>query len=441
MSDAEIGKWETLIEELYERRVLDLAAKAGDAALARRAHRRVVELGPPALTDRLRLRAKLVQAWARRSVSDNSELPSPATRDDGSARGSDQSPLKVSALVTTYNGARFVEAQLESIAQQTLPVDRVVIADDGSTDGTVDLVEQFISAKGLTGWSLVQNEKNLGPAANFLSHLKDLDGDLILLADQDDVWERNKAEVLAGYLRRDPNLNLVVSRTRVIDADGQLSESPASRQISARVSAGNSRRKHRPISLTFEDFLGSSTIPLHAMGVRGTMARVISELPEFPELSKSLGADWLIGIMSTVNGEGALVPEALVRRRVHDANISLGRLRKTTALASSNSRRLRMLHEAHAAHLYLLQKPEIRTSVGEPRLEMLADMVAHLGSRISFTQEPSLAKGIGLLTHMSQYVRAGDALLPGIRTWVADVMYAYDINWRLRRTGQHARDD
>ena len=440
MGDAERGKWERLIEELRERKVLDVAAKAGDAALAKGAYRRVRNLGSPDLRGRLRLRAKLIQAVLTRPAAQAPETPRRPARDDLASNTSGQPTMKVSALVTTYNGARFIEAQLESIAKQTLPVAQVVIADDGSTDGTLAIVEDFISTNELTGWSLVRNETNLGPSANVLTHLKGLDGDLVLLADQDDVWERNKAEVLASYLSGNPALDLVVSHTRIVDADGHFSEPGARGHLPARVLAARARRTGGVVPLTFDDFVGYSGIPLHAMGVRGTLARLIADLQEFPPLSKSLGADWFIGMVSTIRGNAALVPEALVRRRIHDANISLGRLRKTTALTGSNRQRIPRLQEARDAHLFLLQYPPIRESLTDQHLARLAEMVAHIGRRISFTKDPAVSKAVGLLLRMNQYVRSAGAVLPGVRMWVADIMYAYGINWRLLRKRPDVRN-
>jgi|GEM_PF-687775 len=434
MSDAEKIKWERLIDELRERKVLDIAAKAGDGTLARLSHRRLAELTHPRGKDRLRLSAKLLQAMATRPIAPAGTPKRVASR--GSAGDVGGQPIDtVSALVTTYNGARFIEAQLESIAQQTMPVAEVLIADDGSTDDTVGIVERFVRDKGLSGWSIVQNERNLGPASNVLTHLDGLNGDLVLLADQDDVWEPNKAEVLAGYLEDNPALTLVVSRSRVINQDGQLSESRSHSRVSSRVSA-DAGREHHLTSLTFDDFLGTSVIPLHAMGVRGSLARAIGELDEVPALSKSLGADWLVGILSTITGDAALIPEPLVRRRIHDANISLGRLRKTTALSSSNSRRIAMFTEAREAHRFLLNHAPTRERLSDIQLERLSEMIAHLGRRIRFAENPSVRQAARLLLGLEHYIRGADGLTRGIRMWVADVMYAYGLNWRLPGKGR-----
>jgi glycosyltransferase involved in cell wall biosynthesis len=437
MSDAERRRWERLIDELRERKVLDIAAKAGDGSLARESHRRLHELARPRGRDRVALRAKLVQAMVTRPVA-TEEMPQHATL-QGSAGDAAGHPIEtVSALVTTYNGARFIEAQLESIAQQTMPVTQVLIADDGSTDDTVGIVERFIHDKGLTGWSVVQNERNLGPALNVLTHLEGLTGDMVLLADQDDVWELDKAATLASYLQRDAGLRLVVSRTTLIDSQGHhVGDKGLRRRVGEVALPGNYVGARR---LDLIDFLGSSRIPLHAMGVRGELVRTIASITHYPALSKSLGADWYIGILSAIFGRAILVPERLVRRRVHDTNISLGRLRKKSALASPNSKRILMLREAREAHLSLLREAQVENSLDPIQSGLITDMAEHLQRRINFTENPSLLQGGALLLRIEQYRRGAGSLLAGARMWVADVMYAYDINWRLRGKDADAGD-
>jgi glycosyltransferase involved in cell wall biosynthesis len=93
--------------------------------------------------------------------------------------------------MATYNGAVFLEQQLESIAAQTLPPVELVVCDDGSSDGTVDLVMAF-ARKVLFPVRLHQNEVRLGFKANFMKAAGLCKGDLIAFCDQDDVWAPEK---------------------------------------------------------------------------------------------------------------------------------------------------------------------------------------------------------------------------------------------------------
>jgi glycosyltransferase involved in cell wall biosynthesis len=98
--------------------------------------------------------------------------------------------------MATYNGARFVEVQLESILRQLGPQDEVVIVDDASVDDTVEVIKQY----GDTRIILYKNESNLGPAMTFNRALQLARGDIIFLSDQDDRWYDDKVSVVVNIM-------------------------------------------------------------------------------------------------------------------------------------------------------------------------------------------------------------------------------------------------
>ena len=103
--------------------------------------------------------------------------------------------MTVGVAMALYNGARFIRKQLDTIRLQTLQPDRVVMCDDGSKDGTTEIVAEYIKEYGLGDtWELIKNEENLGYAKNFYKAMSLCNTDLIFLADQDDVWELDKIE-------------------------------------------------------------------------------------------------------------------------------------------------------------------------------------------------------------------------------------------------------
>lgn len=104
--------------------------------------------------------------------------------------------MRLSVAMTTYCGAPFVQAQLASLFAQVRPADEVVIVDDHSPDNTAELVATFIATHNLSNWTLWVNEQNLGYKANFKKAIGLTTGDLIFLADQDDVWHADKLQVM-----------------------------------------------------------------------------------------------------------------------------------------------------------------------------------------------------------------------------------------------------
>ena len=104
--------------------------------------------------------------------------------------------MRISIAMATYNGAAFIEAQLQSFVHQTRRPDELVITDDCSHDATLEIVERFAArAPFEVRWS--RNERNLGYAQNFNRALSLTTGDLVFLSDQDDVWFADKIETMA----------------------------------------------------------------------------------------------------------------------------------------------------------------------------------------------------------------------------------------------------
>ena len=98
----------------------------------------------------------------------------------------------ISIAMTTYNGEKYVAAQLRTILNQTLPADEIVICDDGSADGTVAVIRKIMAENPGVNIRLMENETNLGYVRNFYKAISLTQGDYILLADQDDEWHADK---------------------------------------------------------------------------------------------------------------------------------------------------------------------------------------------------------------------------------------------------------
>ncbi len=124
----------------------------------------------------------------------------------------------VSIAIATYNGEKFLQEQLDSIINQTYENLEIIISDDCSTDGTIELIQQYKDQdKRITFY---QNEKNLGFVKNFEKAISFCNGEYIALSDQDDIWKSNKIEV---YLNQIEENILIYSNAIVIDKDSNES--------------------------------------------------------------------------------------------------------------------------------------------------------------------------------------------------------------------------
>ena len=126
------------------------------------------------------------------------------------------SDVKISIAMCTYNGADFLSDQLESIVAQSRPPDEIVVCDDGSTDETQALLNQF-AAKSPVPVSVHFNEKNLGSVKNFENAIGLCTGDVIVLSDQDDVWRADKLQLIEDAFCRAPRAGLVFSDAEIVD--------------------------------------------------------------------------------------------------------------------------------------------------------------------------------------------------------------------------------
>jgi hypothetical protein len=125
---------------------------------------------------------------------------------------------RFSIAMCTYNGSRFLEEQLASIASQTRVPDELVVCDDRSEDQTASIVERFAASAPFSVRFQI-NEQRLGSTRNFAKAITLCEGNLIALADQDDVWLAEKLEMLELEFDRDSEVGLVFSDANLVDSN------------------------------------------------------------------------------------------------------------------------------------------------------------------------------------------------------------------------------
>lgn len=121
----------------------------------------------------------------------------------------EQPRLRVSVALTTYNGARYLDEQLQSYERQSRQPDEVIVCDDGSSDDTVAILERFRSRVPFRV-EIVRNPKNLGFTKNFEKAIALCSGDVIFFSDQDDVWLPGKLAAVMDCFAANPGAMVVV---------------------------------------------------------------------------------------------------------------------------------------------------------------------------------------------------------------------------------------
>lgn len=101
---------------------------------------------------------------------------------------------KISIVLCTYNGAKFLKEQLDSIVAQSIQPYEVIAQDDGSSDETMDILQDY--AKKYPYFKVCKNEKGHGINNNFFSAIHRATGDFIAISDQDDIWMTDKLKTM-----------------------------------------------------------------------------------------------------------------------------------------------------------------------------------------------------------------------------------------------------
>ena len=222
----------------------------------------------------------------------------------------------------TYNGARFVGGQLESIAAQTRAPDELVVCDDRSSDETVSVVERF-AAEAPFPVRLRVNEQNLGSTKNFERAISLCAGDLIALSDQDDVWLTRKLARLEEEFARSPEVGLVFSDADVVDDEGRA----CGRRLWETVGLGRSERERLRAGNSIGDLLKGSTVTGATMALRASLRSLALPIPEdLPFIHDA----WIALVVACVARVSA-VEEPLVLYRRHAAQ-QVGPLERTASV-------------------------------------------------------------------------------------------------------------
>jgi glycosyltransferase involved in cell wall biosynthesis len=154
----------------------------------------------------------------------------------------------ISIAMATYNGEPFLERQLLSLSEQLTPPSELVICDDGSTDGTIEIIHRFARSASFPV-RFFANTTRLGWKANFLKAASLCASDYIAFCDQDDIWLKHKCSVVSQYLDGNPysflqhGYRLIDSYSNVISGD--LDNSDVERDAPWRHSRGLTQVFHR----------------------------------------------------------------------------------------------------------------------------------------------------------------------------------------------------
>ncbi|WP_295844846.1 glycosyltransferase family 2 protein [uncultured Microbacterium sp.] len=215
--------------------------------------------------------------------------------------------VSISVALCTYNGARFLAQQIDSILCQTVQPVEIVVGDDGSTDETLDILARYGSSV-----TLLPRHGNLGVTGNFQRTIGACSGSLIALSDQDDVWVPTKLERLRDRFAANPNLRLVGSNAVAIDEN----DAPMGFDLFGAIALTAWERRSIDGHSPFDALIKRSLFTGATMMVRRDL---LEDAVPFP--SWWLHDEWL-AIIAAATGEVDLLDEKLIFYRQHQSNVA-----------------------------------------------------------------------------------------------------------------------
>jgi glycosyltransferase involved in cell wall biosynthesis len=246
---------------------------------------------------------------------------------------------RISVVLCTYNGGRFLKEQLESVALQSRLPAEVVVCDDGSVDETLDLLRQFRSRASFPV-HITKNPQRLGTTKNFEQAINLASGEFIALCDQDDLWAPGKLERLSQVMETSPFVGAVFSDANLIDGNSK----PIGKCLFAKHKFSSVKQRRflsdPPTTLLKHDVVTGATLMF-----RASMRRFCLPIP-----GSWVHDGWLTWKISLHSRLG-LVAEPLISYRVHSGQqLGVGPLNGVSSTNADTETRRR--HYARVARQF-----------------------------------------------------------------------------------------
>ncbi|MDQ0141589.1 glycosyltransferase family 2 protein [Cupriavidus necator] len=313
----------------------------------------------------------------------HSRLPSAPTTDveRDAARG-----LSTGVAMCTCNAGAFIHEQLESIVNQTVVPDQIVISDDRSDDHTWTVLQswaQAMQAQSRIRITLLRNDPRLGVTRNFEQAIRLLDTDIIFLADQDDIWTAGKVEALLACFAADPELLLAHSDAELIDEQGH--------DLGKSLFAALRLSEREQMLVTQDRFF---EVYCRRNLVTGTTAAFRRELLDvaLPFAEDWVHDEWLAACAAS-EGKVSMLADKLTQYRQHRTNV-IGIPVSTASRLMSYAIRVARTPRIDHLHYKLRRLQALRDRIlttnpaAADKLALVDEAIAHYARRIGFARSP-----------------------------------------------------
>jgi glycosyltransferase involved in cell wall biosynthesis len=236
----------------------------------------------------------------------------------------DPSTATVSAIIPVYNRAHLIAAAIDSVLGQSRPVAEIIVVDDGSTDGTADVVARYGPRVHLI------RQANGGPGAARNRGMKQAAGDYIAFLDSDDLWPANKNELQLDYFAHHPEVEFIFGDMANFSGDEHASEAEIKNRELHDYFATNGGGLDRLLEcLITENVVPTPTVMFH----RDVMTKV-GWFDETLQIAEDL--DYWFRVAATCRC--GFINAILCHRRRHEGNLINDWVKRTQTLAVVLSR-------------------------------------------------------------------------------------------------------
>jgi len=217
--------------------------------------------------------------------------------------------LRISVVICTFNGERFIREQLTSVISQSRPPDEIIVRDDCSSDRTAEYIQEVMAETTLPTRFYV-NRQRLGPTANFASVIADSTGEVVVLCDQDDRWYAPKLKIIEDTFAKDPGLACLFTNANLVDAAGEsIRES-----LWTAMGFTTHLRRQWDRGDQFSVLLNRNMATGATMAFRSRLKEAILPMP------KNVWHDQWICLLGCALFEVVAIPAALMDYRIHSGN-------------------------------------------------------------------------------------------------------------------------
>lgn len=217
--------------------------------------------------------------------------------------------MKTSVALCTYNGEKFLAQQIDSILNQSVKVDEIVVCDDQSTDATMFILNSY-KEKHPEIFKIHRNERNLRSVKNFEKAISLCENEIVFLCDQDDEWLTEKVGIYLSYFRNHEDVAVLASNGFGIDEHNNQLAVHSIWDIPTIFRKANVERDYFEMNLFSGNFITGATI-----GIRKNYFNSIST---FPEVEGFHHDEW-IALNAAADKKLHFFEEKYIRYRVHDS--------------------------------------------------------------------------------------------------------------------------